>query len=54
MAVELNPLRLGVAGGTIWGLGLLVLGLGAAYLNYATAVVATLSSIYVGYGPTYF
>lgn len=52
MATELNPLRLGVAGGIIWGLWLLILGLGAAYTNYATVAVTTLSSIYLGYGPT--
>jgi hypothetical protein len=52
MAIELNPLRLGVAGGIIWGLWLLILGLGATYANYATAAVTTLSSIYIGYGPT--
>lgn len=52
MAVELNPLRLGIASGIIWGLWLLIMGLGATYANYAVELVNTLASVYTGYGPT--
>lgn len=31
---------------------MLILGLGAAYFNYASTAVAMLSSVYSGYGPT--
>ena len=52
METALKPLSFGLAVGILWGLGLLVLGLMAAYLNWGKLAVDVIASVYPGYAPT--
>jgi hypothetical protein len=47
--MELNPKRLGVAGGILWGVSLFVLTLLSVYTGYAAQWLSMLPSVYPGY-----
>lgn len=49
----LGVVSLGLAFGVTWALGVFMLGVGAAFFNWGIPVVAVLSSVYAGYGPTF-
>jgi len=49
MPDALNPKNLGLSIGIIWGLGMLLLGLFATFLNWGGGLVQTMSSLYIGY-----
>jgi hypothetical protein len=45
----LNPLKLGIAGGILWGLSMLVCTILSIYFGYSTKLLDVMSSIYPGY-----
>lgn len=47
--MDLNPKRLGVAGGLLWGGSLFILTLLAVYSGYAAHWLSLFTSIYPGY-----
>ena len=49
---SLSVLRFGLAVGTVWGLGVLLLGLLAMLSGWAVEIVRLISSGYLGYGAT--
>lgn len=46
---RLRPLAFGLALGIVWGLGVLIVGLFAANMEYGQAFVTLVSSVYYGY-----
>ena len=49
----LGVVSLGLAIGITWAFGVFLLGVGAAFFNWGVPVVAVLSSVYIGYSPTF-
>lgn len=49
---KLHPVRLGIALGLTWAIGMFLLGLSAWLFNYGTNLLGTLASIYRGFSPT--
>ena len=45
---KLQPIAFAVAMGIVWGLGVLILALGALYLNWGALLVHLLSNVYIG------
>ena len=45
----LNPLRLGIAGGILWALGMALTTLLSLWFGYGTFFLGTMASIYPGY-----
>ena len=50
---SLGVVSLGLAIGVTWAFGVFLLGVGAAFFNWGVPVVAVLSSVYIGYSPTF-
>lgn len=50
---KLNIKALAVAGGILWGLYMLFIGWSAWLLGWGTDLVATISSLYIGFEPTF-
>ncbi|ODN42041.1 bacteriophage holin [Piscirickettsia litoralis] len=51
---KLSVLGLGLAIGIVWGAALVIIAWLAAAYGYAGPVVKLISSVYIGYGPTFF
>ena len=49
----LGVVSLGLAFGVVWALGVFLLGVGAGFFGWGVPVVAVLSSVYIGYSPTF-
>ncbi len=49
----LGVVSLGLAFGVTWALGVFLLGLAAGLFDWGVPVVAVLSSVYIGYSPTF-
>ncbi len=47
--MRLNPMRLGLAGGIVWGVSLLILTLLSVWTGYSTEFLNLINSIYPGY-----
>ena len=47
--MALDPKNFGLAGGILWGLGMLVLTLISVATGYATGFLSTISNLYPGY-----
>jgi hypothetical protein len=50
---RLNVKAFAIAGGLLWGIYMLMIGWAAWLFNWGTAFVATMSSIYIGFRPTF-
>ena len=50
----LGVVSLGLAFGITWALGMFLLGIAAALFDWGVPVVAVLSSVYIGYSPSFF
>ena len=50
---SLGVISLGLAIGIAWAIGVFLLGLAAGLLDWGVPVVAVLSSVYVGYSPSF-
>lgn len=50
---QLHPIKFGIALGSIWGLGWLLLGWTAWLWQYGIPIVNDVSSAYWGYAPTF-
>ncbi len=49
----LGVVSLGLAFGITWALGVFLLGIAAALFEWGVPVVAVLSSVYIGYSPSF-
>jgi len=49
----LGVVSLGLAFGITWALGMFLLGIAAALFDWGVPVVAVLSSVYIGYSPSF-
>ena len=49
----LGVVSLGLAFGITWALGMFLLGIAAALFSWGVRVVAVLSSVYIGYSPSF-
>lgn len=49
---RLSKIAFGLSLGTVWGLGMFVIGLFGTYCDYGVAFIKSFSSIYIGYEPT--
>lgn len=50
--MKLHALRLGIAVGIVWAIGVLCLGGAAIVFDWGTPVVQLLESVYLGFSPT--
>ena len=50
---SLGVVSLGLAVGVTWAFGVFLLGLAAALFDWGVPVVAVLSSVYIGYSPSF-
>ena len=48
----LHPKAAGLAVGLVWGLSLLLLGLGATWFDYGNELVSALGKLYLGFRPS--
>ncbi len=51
---NLNIKALTLGGGVLWGLYMLLIGWAAWLLGWGTGFVVTMSSVYIGFRPTFF
>lgn len=51
---KLNIKSLALAGGVLWGLYMLLIGWAAWLFDWGTDFVAMMSSVYIGFNPTFF
>lgn len=52
VTTKLHPVSLGVAGGIVWGLGVLILTLVSSATGYASVFLNMIESVYPGYDIT--
>ncbi len=50
---RLDAVSLGLAFGIMWALGVFILGIMAAAADWGTEIVVLMSSVYLGFGPTF-
>ena len=50
---KLHPLSVGLSIGLLWGIGMLFVGLTAAYLDWGVLFVRMMGSVYVGFTPSF-
>ena len=48
----LDKIKLGIAGGTLWGLALFLITLLSSYFGYASKFVELIMDLYPGYAPS--
>jgi hypothetical protein len=51
---RLNVKALAIAGGVLWGMYMLLIGWAAWLFNWGTGFVVAMSSVYIGFRPTFF
>jgi hypothetical protein len=49
-----NVKALSIAGGVLWGMYMLLIGWAAWLFNWGSGFVAAMSSVYIGFRPTFF
>lgn len=49
---RLNPVALALAGGTLWGISVFIMGIIATFHTYGRAFVTAFGLLYIGYEPT--